>query len=61
MKIDARGGIARLYVHGNEQPTLVVDDGKSGAEATGGIALWLDTETVARLRNLTVDVTGTRQ
>jgi hypothetical protein len=61
VKIDVRGGVARLYVHGNEQPTLVVNDVKSDADATGGIPLWLDTATVAHFRNLTVNVTGSRQ
>ena len=47
---------ARLYVHGNEQPTLVVNDVKSGAHGKGAVALWLEPGTVAHFRNLTVDV-----
>jgi hypothetical protein len=59
VKIDVRGGVARLYVDGNVQPTVVVSDVKSGADATGGIALWLDTGTVAHFRNLTSECHGT--
>jgi hypothetical protein len=54
IKIDVRGDHARLYVHNQEQPTLIVNDVKSGAKATGGVALWIDSGTVAHFRNLTV-------
>ena len=55
IKIEVRGGEARLYVHGNEQPTLIVKDVKSGANGHGGVALWLEPGTVAHFRNLTVE------
>jgi hypothetical protein len=54
VKIEVRGDRARLYVHGNEQPTLVVNDVKTGAGAKGAVALWLGPGTVAHFRNLTV-------
>ena len=54
VRIEVRGERARLYVHGNEQPTLVVNDVKSGAAAKGAVALWLGPGTVAHFRNLTV-------
>lgn len=54
IKIEVRGERARLYVHGQEQPTLIVNDLKSGAQARGAIALWIDRGTVAHFRNLTV-------
>lgn len=54
IKIEVRGDRARLYVHDNEQPTLIVNDVKAGASATGGVALWLDAGSVAHFRNLTV-------
>jgi hypothetical protein len=54
IKIDVRGDKARLYVHDAEQPTLIVNDVKSGASATGRVALWVGSETVAHFRNLTV-------
>jgi hypothetical protein len=54
VKIEVRGEQARLYVHANEQPTLIVKDVKSGASGRGGVALWLEPGTVAHFRNLTV-------
>ena len=54
IRIEVDGTRAQLYVHGNEQPTLIVNDVKSGADATGGVALWLEPGTVAHFRNLTV-------
>jgi len=54
IRIEVRGDRARLYVHGNEQPTLIVSDVKSGATAKGGVALWLDAGSVAHFRSLTV-------
>jgi hypothetical protein len=54
IKIEVRGEQARLYVHDNEQPTLIVKDLKSGANGHGDVALWLEPGTVAHFRNLTV-------
>jgi hypothetical protein len=55
IKVEVRGEQARLYVHGNEQPTLIVNDVKSGADGHGGVALWLEPGTIAYFRNLTVE------
>jgi hypothetical protein len=54
VKIEVHGDQARLYVHDMKQPTLVVNDVKSGAQAKGGVALWIDTDTIAHFRNLVV-------
>jgi hypothetical protein len=54
IKIEVRGERGRLYVHGQEQPTLVVNDLKTGSQGTGAIALWIDLSSVAHFRNLTV-------
>jgi hypothetical protein len=54
IRIDVRGERARLYVHGQDQPTLVVNDLKSGPRRTGAVALWVNYGTVAYFRNLTV-------
>jgi uncharacterized protein (TIGR03435 family) len=54
VRIEVRGERARLYVHGQQQPTLVVNDVKSGANRAGGVALWIGPGTVAHFRNLTV-------
>lgn len=55
VKIDVRGDRARLYVHGQEQPTLIVSDVKSGSHGRGAVALWLGPGTVAHFRNLRVE------
>src|SRR5262249_27410603 len=52
IKIEVRGDRARLFVHGQEQPTLIVNDVKSGAQGKGSIALWIGPGTVAHFRNL---------
>jgi hypothetical protein len=54
VKIEVRGSVARLFVHDNQQPTLIVNDVKTGAQAKGGVALWLDAGTVAHFRNLRI-------
>lgn len=46
VKIVVKGTTARLFVHGAEQPTLVVNDLFMGAES-GGIAFWVGPGTVA--------------
>jgi hypothetical protein len=60
IKIDVRGSVGRLYVHDNAQPTLIVNDIKTGAQGKGAIALWLDTGTVAHFRNLTVTLPSSK-
>jgi hypothetical protein len=54
VKIEVRGAQARLFVHDQPQPTLVINDVKTGASAKGAVALWLDVGTVAHFRNVTV-------
>jgi hypothetical protein len=54
VKIEVRGAHARLFVHGAEQPTLIVKDLKTGSSARGSIALWVGEGTVAHFRNVTV-------
>ena len=54
IRIEVRGAQAKLFVHGQAQPTLIVNDVKSGASGRGKIALWIDSGTVAHFRNLTV-------
>ena len=54
IRIEVRGDHARLLVHGQQQPTLIVNDVKSGASATGGVALWIDRGSIAHFRNLVV-------
>jgi hypothetical protein len=54
VRIEVRGDRARLFVHDQAQPTLVVNDVKTGAQGRGAIALWIDAGTVAHFRNLRV-------
>ena len=54
IKIEVRGDHARLYVNGQQQPTLVVNDVKSGSNAKGAVALWFEAGTIAHFRNVVV-------
>jgi hypothetical protein len=54
VRIEVDGDKARLYVHGAEQPALIVNDVKSGASAKGAVGLWLDRGTEAHFRNLVI-------
>ena len=54
IRIEVRGTQARLHVHGESQPTLIVNDVKSGASATGAVALWIGPGTVAYFRDVVV-------
>ncbi|HVH67331.1 MAG TPA: hypothetical protein VM716_05645 [Gemmatimonadales bacterium] len=58
VRIEVHGERARLYVHDNPQPTLVVNDVKSGPHAKGAVALWLGIGTIAHFRNLVVTPQG---
>lgn len=53
MKIEVSGNKARLFLHGADQPCLVVNDLKHG-DSRGKIALWMHSSTLARYRNLVV-------
>jgi hypothetical protein len=54
VKIVVEGGVAKLYVHGNSQPTLIVNDLKHGPGISGRIALWIGPGTEGRFSNLVV-------
>jgi hypothetical protein len=54
VRIEVSGVQARLFVHGQPQPTLVVNDLKTGPGAKGAVALWVDVGTLAHFRNLKV-------
>lgn len=53
VKIVARGDKARLFVHGAEQPALVVNDLKHGS-SKGAVALWIGPGTVAHFADLKI-------
>ena len=54
IRIEVRGDTARLFVHDQTQPTLIVNDVKTGAQGRGAIALWIGPGTVAHFRDLRV-------
>jgi hypothetical protein len=60
IRIEVRGAQARLFVHDQAQPALIVNDVKSGAGGTGAVALWIGPGTVAHFRNLTVTAADRR-
>lgn len=45
MKIEVDGTVAKLYLNNNEQPSLIVNDLKMGADESGAIGLWVDVGT----------------
>ncbi len=53
VKIVVAGTKATLFVHGNEQPTLIINDLKKG-ESKGALALWIGPGTEAHFANLKV-------
>lgn len=55
IRIEVSGAQARLYVHDEEQPTLIVNDLKTGIQGKGAIALWIGPGTRAHFRNLSVE------
>ncbi len=54
IRIEVRGAQAKLYVHDQQQPVMIVNDLKSGTTASGAVALWIGPGTVAHFRNLVV-------
>jgi hypothetical protein len=54
VKIVVSGTEARLFVHGAEQPSLIVKDLKLGV-AEGAVALWIGPGTEARFASLRID------
>ncbi|MBL9200136.1 MAG: hypothetical protein JNL39_06495 [Opitutaceae bacterium] len=54
VKIVVAGDKARLFVNNAEQPTLIVNDVKTGATGKGAVALWFEGSTVAHFANLRV-------
>lgn len=54
LRIEIDGDKAKLFIDGREQPTLIVNDVKSGAEASGAVAIWFEGSTVAHAKNLEI-------
>jgi hypothetical protein len=54
IKIEVKGNVAKLFVHGAEQPTLIINDLKLGAESEGAIGLWTGLGTVGYFTKLKI-------
>lgn len=54
IRMEVRGDTARLFVHGQAQPTLIVNDVKSGPGKRGAVALWINPGTVAHFRDVRI-------
>ena len=52
-KIEVRGTVAKLYINGAEQPTLIVSDLKQPL-STGSVALWVGQGTIAYFAGLKI-------
>ncbi len=53
VRIEVRAKQAKLFVHGNAQPSLIVNDLKHGV-SKGAVALWIGPGTVAHFRGLKI-------
>jgi len=58
IRIEVRGEQARLFVHGNSQPCLIVNDLKHGPDVSGNIGLWIGPGTEAHFSDLKVETTN---
>jgi hypothetical protein len=54
MKIVVKGNQAQLFLNNNTQPSLIVNDLKLGADATGAIGLFVDMGTEGFFRDLKI-------
>lgn len=54
VRIEVSGEQAKLFIHGSDQPCLIVNDLKHGPGNKGGVGLWVGTGTEAYFSNLTI-------
>ena len=54
MQLEVKDAQAKLFIDKNQQPSLIVNDLKHGANATGSIALWVETGTEGYFKDLKV-------
>lgn len=55
IKIEVRDKKAKLYLNGQAQPVLIVNDLKHGANVSGGIGLWVDVGTEGHFTDLSIE------
>ena len=54
LRIEVNGTQAKLFLDNNKQPSLIVNDLKHGADASGAIALWGDVGTEGYFKDLKI-------
>lgn len=54
IRIEVNGTQAKLFLDNNQQPSLIVNDLKHGANAAGSIALWVDVGTEGYFKDLKI-------
>jgi hypothetical protein len=54
MRIEVNGAQAKLFLDHNKQPSLIVNDLKQGANASGAIALWVEVGTEGYFKDLKI-------
>jgi len=54
MRIELKDAQAKLFINNNQQPSLIVNDLKHGANASGAIALWVETGTEGYFKDLKI-------
>ncbi|QNA44774.1 family 16 glycoside hydrolase [Lacibacter sediminis] len=54
MRIEVNGAQAKLFLDHNKQPSLIVNDLKHGANASGAIALWVEVGTEGYFKDLKI-------
>lgn len=55
IKIAVKDEKAKLYLNGQKYPVLIVNDLKYGANASGGIGLWVDIGTEGHFTDLSIE------
>jgi len=54
MRIEVKGKQAKLFLNGNKQPTLIVNDLKHGENLSGAIGFWVETGTEGYFTDLKI-------
>ena len=54
MRIEVNGAQAKLFLDNNQQPSLIVNDLKHGANVSGAIALWVEVGTEGYFKDLKI-------
>ena len=54
MRVEVKDAQAKLFLHNNTQPSLIVNDLKHGADLSGGIGFWVETGTEGYFSDLRI-------